>query len=234
MAALFLTIALSTVTIGVSSTVLPLYVLSLGGTPADWGAMYACFAIAMGLAEMVIGTLSDRFGVRRAMAASRAISGLITVWLALLPGLGAIYLIQGLRGGADAAIWPLGKSHIGRTVPAELRATHLGLFTMMSGLGTSIGAVAGGLALGAVGFVPAFFIATVASLAAAGVAWGGMTEAPQHTAAKPHLPGRAVHSPVGTGRWVDDTRSTVRGRWGYFSRFLPLAVVTVIIVAAWG
>jgi MFS family permease len=49
---------------GVGNTVLPLYVLSLGGIPGDWGTMFALFAIAIGVGEVAAGMLSDRYGIR--------------------------------------------------------------------------------------------------------------------------------------------------------------------------
>lgn len=223
LAPLYITVACTTGTMGAANAVLPLFVLSLGGTAADWGLLYALFALAMAAGEATMGTLSDRLGSRLLLTFSRAASAILVLCLALLPGLGIIALLQFLRGGADAAIWPLGKSHISRSVSLRSKGMFLGLFGMMAGLGSACGSLVGGFALEWWGFAWAFLLAGLFSLVAAGSAWWACTQRGSASVV-PRPASQPGNVAAGPGRLLAS---------GNLGSYGGVAALSVLIVAGW-
>jgi MFS family permease len=203
---------------------LPLYVLHAGGTAADWGAIFACFSVAMAVGEFGNGILSDRVGSRGPLALTRLCSASALLGFSTLPGLVPVYPLQVVRAFGDSGIWATGKAYLGRTVSAASKGYYLGLFGMVVSVGTMIGSSVGGLLVERAGFSPAFVLGAVASIVASLVFWLGLREPAAVRERRP------VQDRAARRRATSPRRQGIR--WTP-RRVLALVSVTVMPVAGW-
>jgi MFS family permease len=137
------------------------------------GGYFTAFALAMMLAQVSAGWLSDRIGRRAVAVPGMAAAALATAGLALVHSNGALLaagvglgLSWGLvRAGLDTAVVD--------AVPAEARGAALALLYTCSDVGVGVGSFGLGVVARAQGYAAAFYAAAVwATIALAGyLAW---------------------------------------------------------------
>ncbi|MBI3952953.1 MAG: MFS transporter [Chloroflexi bacterium] len=158
-------VSFSTATLG---PVFPIYLTSLGLTPASIGLISSTFFVALAVGEGSWGWLGQRLGLRRSLVFGGALSGLAVLALAFTAQPAAIYALSAVRGAAFAAIFPATRSHVALAAPARRRAATIAVLGMAMAGTQSLGALLGGLVADAWGFRAVF----VASALLAGVATG--------------------------------------------------------------
>lgn len=118
----------------------------LGVPPQRIGLVVPSYMIAYGLATLVYGVGSDRWGRRRLMVGSLAAFVVLTAATATAQTAGQLIVWRLATGLGAAAVVPLALSLIGASYPFEQRGRPLGwLFAAMAGgmaLGSSLGALA--------------------------------------------------------------------------------------------
>ena len=136
---------ISSIATGVLEISIPLRLGQLKATPNEIGLTLAMFGLGMFLFEALWGLVGDRFGYRTPMVVAQVLYAICIFLLAeanTLPVIAAGYL---LAAGMMVAVGPIGRSYVGTSLPAGLRATGLAYLTAAWVVGAAVGAGAGGL-----------------------------------------------------------------------------------------
>lgn len=155
---------------GLTGPVNPLFVLSLGATPALWGAMLSGSGFLMIFAEPTWGWLGDRLGVRRPFVAALLANALGAWLLFLWPGLPMIALAQlsaGLFGPANSV---LGRGYLVRAYPHSRQMFGLTLQMVVGSVCNAVGSTIGGLVYQVAGARLVFLLVALLSSISAAVA----------------------------------------------------------------
>lgn len=127
-------------------TMFPLYLASLGMTPAGIGLLSSTSLVALAVGEGSWGWVSQRLGLRRSLVFSAALSALGALALAFLAHIAAIYFFYSLRSFAFATIFPASRSHLALSSAPGRRASALAVLEFVLLGSGSLGALLGGFA----------------------------------------------------------------------------------------
>ena len=155
----------------VPASVAPLIRESMGvGPTAASGLVSVMFAVAV-VGSIPIGIGVDRVDTRRAMVAAVGLLVAAGAWGVVAAGAGDYWSLMVSRAfGAVAfvAVWNAGAAAVGRSFPADVRATAIAAFTTSGPAGFGVGQLTGPLVAAAVGWEWVF--AVYALLALLGIA----------------------------------------------------------------
>jgi MFS transporter, DHA1 family, tetracycline resistance protein len=146
---LMITMALDSLTWGITAPVLPTLLVQLqGGAIADTAGILGIFgtvwAVAHFIASPVLGSLSDRYGRRPVLLISLAGLGLDYVLMALAPSV--LWLFIGrILAGVTTANFPTAIAYVSDTATGEQRTKLFGLLGASHGFGFIIGPAFGGM-----------------------------------------------------------------------------------------
>lgn len=168
--AMLCSVGLHLAILGALAPVLPLYVTSLGATPAQWGIMVASAGCLMIFSEPAWGWLADRLGFRRPYLVARL--GLAAgLWLLVVwPELLVILLWQVVSGLFETTIGVLGRGYLVRAYPPARQTFGLSLYLVVYSVCLALGSTTGGYLFQQAGpravFVLIAGLGSLASLAA--------------------------------------------------------------------
>ncbi|ADE39365.1 MFS transporter [Candidatus Puniceispirillum marinum] len=173
MFALLLVVFINFVGIGALIPILPYTVVdTLGQSATVMTALLASFALAMFVANPILGWLSDRIGRRSVLVVSLIVGALAHIWFAFsneIFHMFAARILAGLAAGNTGVIQAI----IADRVKAEERAKYMGLLGAAIGTGFVAGPALGGL-LSGLGDGPLhqapFLVAAMFSIIAFGLA----------------------------------------------------------------
>lgn len=153
--------------LGALAPVLPLYVVSQGAGPAQWGLMGAGAGLLMIFSEPVWGWLADRLGIRRPYWIGRV--GLaIGLWLLVWwPGLLAVVLYQLVTGLFEPTSGVLARGYMVRAYTPSRQMFGLSVHLVVASVCLAIGSTTGGWLYQHVG--PQSVFVLVASLGTLGI-----------------------------------------------------------------
>jgi MFS family permease len=144
-AALIVALFIASIATGVILISVPLKLAQLKATPNEIGLTLAMFGLGMFIFEALWGLVADRFGYRAPMIVSAILYSVCIVLLArtaTVPVIAAAYL---LAAGMMVAVGPIGRSYVGTSLPADLRATGLAFLAAAWVIGGAVGSGVGGL-----------------------------------------------------------------------------------------
>ncbi|MER6048589.1 multidrug effflux MFS transporter [Streptomyces sp. NPDC001793] len=124
------------------------------------------FLIGMGVGQLILGPLSDRFGRRKPILIGTAACVVATALCALAPSLGwlvALRFVQGFTGAAGVVI---GRAVISDVATGEKAAKLLGVLMSLLGVAPAIAPVLGGIVIDAAGWRAVFWILAATTLVA--------------------------------------------------------------------
>ena len=173
MFALLLVVFINFVGIGALIPILPYTVVdTLGQSATVMTALLASFALAMFVANPILGWLSDRIGRRSVLVVSLLVGALAHIWFAFsneIFHMFAARILAGLAAGNTGVIQAI----IADRVKAEERAKYMGLLGAAIGTGFVAGPALGGLLSGLGGgplHQAPFLVAAMFSIIAFGLA----------------------------------------------------------------
>lgn len=191
--AMLITVGAQLTIVGALAPILPLYVLFLGATPAQWGLMAGSGGFLMIFSEPVWGWLADRFGFRRPYIAAR-FGIIVGLWLLVLwPGMLLVVLWQLFTGLFEPTIGVLSRGYLVRAYVPRRQTHGLSLYLIVYSLSVALGSTVAGHLYQQVGPRAVFvFIAGVGTLGALASLF--LLEPPPFPTPEPAKPG--VRKPV--------------------------------------
>lgn len=144
--------------------VLPLYVLSIGGTLAESAMIIGFKGIGMMLGDLPAGLLLARFGDKRLMLGAAVISSLSLALMALFPTLGVLTASALLLGFAHGS-WLVGRiSYVTDAAAPGERGRVMSLSAGTIRLGNVIGPLLAGLMIASLGYQVTLGVFAISSL----------------------------------------------------------------------
>jgi MFS family permease len=153
-------------------TVLPLYVLELGGNATVVGFVVAAFSFPSVALRPVVGRLVDEWSRRGVHLAGTICLG-VAGFLYMAPSVGAVLLTRVVHGVGWAAFNTGGGTAVAELAPATRRGEAAGMYNLMPGIANMVMPAAGLLLLASQGFVATFLAAGLIGLLAAVILWFG-------------------------------------------------------------
>lgn len=145
MPVLLLIVGINFIGVGALIPVLPYTVIEMLGLPASVMTMLlASFALAMFVANPILGRLSDHYGRRRILFLSLAISAAAHLWFALSTDILSMFASRIIAGFASGNTGVVQAMIADRTTDEE-RAQYMGLLGAAIGVGFVAGPALGGL-----------------------------------------------------------------------------------------
>ncbi|GAA2921125.1 multidrug effflux MFS transporter [Streptomyces thioluteus] len=115
------------------------------------------FLVGMGLGQLVLGPLSDRFGRRIPLLAGGVACVAATALCALAPSLGWLVVLRFAQGFSGAAGMVIGRAVISDVAEGEAAARMFGVLMTLMSIAPVIAPVAGGAVVGSAGGWPGVF-----------------------------------------------------------------------------
>lgn len=147
---------------------LPLLLAGRGLDVATIGAVAALYPMVWAVGQPVFGPLSDRIGRRPLIVAGTATQGAGLLLLARTAGVGEAFAAAAVLGLGTAMVYPVLIAAVADRVPAEARATALGIYRFFRDGGYALGAVLAGFGAARLDAVAAWSGAAFFALAAFG------------------------------------------------------------------
>src|SRR5215831_1317758 len=142
---------------------IPLYGLSLGLDASEIGILVGARSIIALFLSIHIGVLMDRFGTRRVTLFFVWTGMVLAPLFPLVPGFGALLLLQLISGAAVSFAWSGAQTLIAQL--AEGDAKYIGRFSFFARLGSTTAPILAGAVWDYGGAWPAYLL---------GAAWGGV------------------------------------------------------------
>ncbi len=198
-------------------------------SPAGLAWVVSGYSLAFGGLLLPGGRAADTYGRRRMFIVGLAVFTAASLLAGLAPGAGLLIGMRVAQGAGAALAAPASLSLLAASFPeGPERRRALGVFSMVVGLGLTIGLIAGGL-LTAVSWRWVFIINVPIGVVTVGLARVALAETPRHPA-RFDLPG-AVSSAVGTAALV---YGFIRASAGGWSDWQALAGIGAGIIALIG
>ncbi|WP_206793015.1 MFS transporter [Amycolatopsis sp. MtRt-6] len=182
------------------------------------------YTLVLAVLMLAMGSLADRFGLRRLFLAGLAVFGLASLACGLSPGIGALIAARGVQAIGGAALAVTGFALLAASYEGRARGTAISVFFAVNGLGAAAGPVVGGVLTEYFGWPSVFFVNVPLALATGLFAL---------RAVRPDEPGRPARFDVaGAGWFAVGAASLVHGltadRWALAVSVLGFAAFVVV------
>jgi MFS family permease len=138
-------VSLASMTMSVLNPVMPLYLTSIGITPAMIGFMSSLAMVGMVFGESAGGWLADKVGIRIPLGIGTLFCTPILFLFTFTQNIPFIFTLFLGWGIVRAGVFGPGRGYIGKTVPLTHKATYLAVYTASMSVSRSIGSFIGGL-----------------------------------------------------------------------------------------
>src|SRR4051794_26832074 len=129
------------------NTALPTVARELNADTGSLQWIVDAYTLTFAALLVVGGALGDRFGRRGALMAGLVVFGLGSAAAATASSTGSLIGFRGLMGVGAALVMPATLSILTAVFPTEQRATAIGIWSAMAGIGIVVGPTLGGLLL---------------------------------------------------------------------------------------
>ncbi len=143
---------------------LPVFSDEFDLTTVQTGALLAAGSVAVMLASVPLGHLSDKIGARRMTAAAASLYAIAAVGQGLASTYALLLISWAVFGIGVAIVVTASLAWLSDLLPAVSRSTALGGASTVSGLGVIVGPILGGVASDAVGRKAVFLAAAVVAI----------------------------------------------------------------------
>ena len=157
-------VSMAVMAMSILQPVLPLYLTSLGISPAVLGLMFSIGMVGMVFGEMGGGWLADKTGIKLPMGMGTFACVPLILCFVFTDNTTAIFIIFLIWGIVRAGVFGPGRGYIGSTVPFGQKATFLAIFAAATAIARSIGSFIGGFIGDHLGYDWNFYISAGFSL----------------------------------------------------------------------
>ncbi len=140
----FAAVGLCSMAMSITQPMLPLYLKSIGVTPAVIGLMFSLQMVGTALGEGSGGWLADKVGIRLPFAIGSLLTIPFILLMTLTVNIPFIFVIFMLWGIVRAFIFAPSRGYIGAKIPATHKATYLAIYSAAMTLSRSLGSFLGG------------------------------------------------------------------------------------------
>jgi MFS family permease len=157
-------VSLAVMAMSILQPVLPLYLTSLGVSPAVLGLMFSVGMVGMVFGESGGGWLADKVGIKVPMGMGTFACVPLILCFVFTDNTTAIFTIFLIWGIVRAGVFGPGRGYIGSTVPFERKGTYLAMFAAATAVSRSIGSFIGGYIGDHLGYDWNFYVSASLSL----------------------------------------------------------------------
>jgi MFS transporter, PPP family, 3-phenylpropionic acid transporter len=144
---------------GILSPVMPLYLTSIGVSPAILGLMFAISSAGMAVTEATWGWIADRIGPKIPLIMATLMCGLLIFSFTLTKNVPSLFFIFLFWGIGQSAVFGPTRGYVGTHTPALKRATFMAVNTSIMIAAGCFGNLPSGMIADAWGFQNNFYIA---------------------------------------------------------------------------
>lgn len=213
----------------------PLFASKLGATPVLVGMIVAAGSVLPLMLAVPLGSLVDRFGMRRVYLAGVAGAGLGPLLVVVWPSLLGLALTQVVAGMAQLVVVIAGQAAVAEYGDRGRRERRFGWFTAWLSAGQLIGPLLAGVLIEGVGFRATFAVSAAIALAMGAISLGIVFPASRERRADPGPTGlahlRGMWGNAGIRFAILMTMLAVAGAT-VFQTFLPLHLTDLGFSAA--
>ncbi|MDX3187983.1 MFS transporter [Streptomyces sp. MN03-5084-2B] len=123
------------------------------------------YTLVLAVLMLAMGSLADRFGLRRVFLAGLAVFGLASLACGLSPDIGTLIAARGVQAIGGAALAVTGFALLAASYEGRARGTAISVFFAVNGLGAAAGPVVGGVLTEYFGWPSVFFVNVPLALA---------------------------------------------------------------------
>ncbi|PYY38488.1 MULTISPECIES: MFS transporter [unclassified Curtobacterium] len=152
------------------STALPHITDEFGLTETAAGFIVSAFSLPYALLQVFGGTISEKFGPRRALFVITVVWGVATLWTGLSLGFWTLFAARLLLGLSEAAAFPSATQAMSRWIPRDRNGFAQGVVHSAARLGNALAPLLVAYFIAISGWRLAFFATAVLSVAW-GIAW---------------------------------------------------------------
>ncbi|PZE62154.1 MFS transporter [Curtobacterium sp. MCPF17_047] len=152
------------------STALPHITDEFGLTETAAGFIVSAFSLPYALLQVFGGTISEKFGPRRALFVITVVWGVATLWTGLSMGFWTLFAARLLLGLSEAAAFPSATQAMSRWIPRDRNGFAQGVVHSAARLGNALAPLLVAYFIAISGWRLAFFATAVLSVAW-GIAW---------------------------------------------------------------
>ncbi len=124
--------------------ILPLYLTSVGVSPATLGLMLSTAMVGMVIGESAGGLIADRVGIKLPLAVGTFLCAPLVLAFVFVRSVPVTFLVFFLWGTIRATVFGPGRGYIGSTVPFSNKAMFMGVYATTMALARSAGSFASG------------------------------------------------------------------------------------------
>jgi PPP family 3-phenylpropionic acid transporter len=220
--------------------ILPLYLTSIGITPATLGLILSAAMAGMVIGETSWGWVADKVGLKLPLSIGTFACSLMVFCFILTRNIPTIFLIFFFWGITRSAIFGPCRGYIGANTPPQKRATFMAFITVVIAVSRGLGALPSGFIVDTWGYRWIFLISCGISLLGGAAVVAGLMKAKM---IKQELP--ATSLPAATSLSISHRMNIIRLlvcqgivaslQWtaaGILTAFLPLLATQVVGVQA--
>lgn len=148
---------------GLLAPIVPQLAANLGMSPGEMGGIFALFSVAFVLALPPAGYLTDRIGRKTMLVSGILVFGFTTLLMAFITDAFQFAVLRALEGVGAAMTAPSAFALVIDLVPAEKRATAMGIEGTAQTLGILGGPAIGGFVAGEINFYYPFYVGAALS-----------------------------------------------------------------------
>ncbi len=181
--AVIATVGLASMAMALLQPMLPLYLTSLGISPATLGFMFSAGMAGMVLGESAGGWLADRVGLKIPLLIGTFLCAPLVLSFVFVTNPAMIFAVFFIWGIVRAAIFGPGRGYIGTVIPFAQKATFMAIYgAAMAGF-RGLGTLSSGFLVDLRGYPWLFYAATAVGLIAGAIVLLAVKKSPERSRA---------------------------------------------------
>jgi len=163
---LFIATAITMLSMGIITPILPLYAKSMMATNIQLGIIFSGFALSRGIFAPIIGKYSDNYGRKNLIVFGLIIFIILSVSFALASSPFTLTIIRIVQGFSSILVTPVAQAYIGDITPKGKEGNYMNLFFMSFFAGQAAGPYFGGYLTDQFNIRTPFYVMAILSLIA--------------------------------------------------------------------